>query len=100
MIRAATERHAAEDVAVVGIVYRDNSEAARRFMSRMGATWPAAMDPGEQVAQAFGIYGPPETFFIDANGVVRGRQIGQLTPTDLERQLTQVLASPPNAAEE
>jgi cytochrome c biogenesis protein CcmG/thiol:disulfide interchange protein DsbE len=94
MIRDAAQRHAAQDVAVVGIVYRDNSEAARRFMSRMGAAWPATMDPGEQVAQAFGIYGPPETFFIDANGVVRGRQIGQLNPSDLERQLAQALAHP------
>jgi len=94
MLRAAAQRHAAQNVAVVGIVFRDNSEAARRFMDRMAAGWPAAMDPGEQVAQAFGIYGPPETFFIDANGVVRGRQIGQLTPSDLERQLAQALAHP------
>jgi cytochrome c biogenesis protein CcmG/thiol:disulfide interchange protein DsbE len=94
MIRAAVERHAAQRVAVVGIVYRDNSEAARRFMSRMAAAWPAAMDPGEQVAQSFGISGPPETFFIDAGGVVRGRQIGQLNASDLERQITQTLAHP------
>lgn len=100
LIRAAAERHATEDLAVVGIVYRDNSEAARRFMSRMGAPWPAAMDPGEQVAQAFGIYGPPETFFIDANGVVRGRQIGQLSASDLERQLAQVLAYSAQPVEE
>jgi hypothetical protein len=52
------------------------------------------MDPGEQVAQAYGIYGPPETFFIDANGVVRGRQIGQLSAADLERQLALALGHP------
>jgi hypothetical protein len=53
------------------------------------------MDPGERVAQSFGIHGPPETFFIDPAGVVRGRQIGQLTHADLERQLALVLATPP-----
>ena len=94
MLRQAVHQHAADNVAVVGIVFRDNSEAARRFMQRMGAGWPAAMDPGEQVAQAFGIFGPPETFFIDADGVVRGRQIGQLTSqADLERQLQQAMAA-------
>jgi cytochrome c biogenesis protein CcmG/thiol:disulfide interchange protein DsbE len=79
----------------VGIVFRDSSEAARGFMTRFDARWPAAMDPGEAVAQEFGIYGPPETFFIDRQGVVRGRQIGQLTATDLERQLGLALANAP-----
>ena len=83
--------HQADDLAVVGIVFRDNSEAARDFMARMGASWPAAMDPGELTAESFGIFAPPETFFIDADGVVRGRQIGQLTATDLERQLALTL---------
>lgn len=100
MLRAAAQRHEVDGLAVVGIVFRDNSEAARGFMDRMGASWPAAMDPGEQVAQAFGIYGPPETFFIDANGIVRGRQIGQLNAADLERQLAQALGHPAQPAEE
>jgi cytochrome c biogenesis protein CcmG/thiol:disulfide interchange protein DsbE len=95
LLQAAASRHRADDLAVVGIVYRDNSEAARAFLARLGATWPAAMDPGEQVAESFGIYGPPETFFIDRDGVVRGRQIGQLTAADLDRQLALALANPP-----
>jgi cytochrome c biogenesis protein CcmG, thiol:disulfide interchange protein DsbE len=95
ILQAAAARHRTEGLAVVGIVYRDNSEAARAFMARLGVNWPAAMDPGDQVAQSFGIYGPPETFFIDRNGVVRGRQIGQLTAADLDRQLALALANSP-----
>jgi cytochrome c biogenesis protein CcmG, thiol:disulfide interchange protein DsbE len=95
LLQAAATRHRADGLAVIGIVYRDNSEAARAFMTRMGATWPTAMDPGDQVAQRFGIYGPPETFFIDRNGVVRGRQIGQLSASDLDRQLALALATSP-----
>jgi cytochrome c biogenesis protein CcmG/thiol:disulfide interchange protein DsbE len=86
--------HAADNVVLVGIVYRDNADAARHFMQRIGASWPSAMDPGEQVAEAYGIFGPPETFFIDANGVVRGRQIGQLSAADFERQLALALGHP------
>jgi cytochrome c biogenesis protein CcmG/thiol:disulfide interchange protein DsbE len=78
---------------VVGIVYRDTSQAASAFMTRMGATWPAAMDPGERVAQAYGVYGAPESFFIDANGVVRGRQLGQLSMADVARHLTATYAA-------
>jgi cytochrome c biogenesis protein CcmG/thiol:disulfide interchange protein DsbE len=95
LLQTAAAQHGVDGLAVVGIVYRDNSEAARAFMARLGASWPAAMDPGEQVAESFGIYGPPETFFIDSTGVVRGRQIGQLTAADLDRQLALALANPP-----
>jgi len=92
LLREAAAAHQADGLAVVGIVFRDNSEAARRFMARMGAGWPAAMDPGEEIAEAYGIYGPPESFFIDADGVVVARQFGALSRDDLDRHLTRLLA--------
>jgi cytochrome c biogenesis protein CcmG/thiol:disulfide interchange protein DsbE len=87
----ALREHRQDGLVVVGIVVRDNSEAARGFMTRMGARWPAAMDPGEEIARRFGIYAPPETFFIDADGTIAARQIGQLTAADLDRQLALIL---------
>ena len=87
----AAAAHRSSDLAVVGIVFRDRPEAARTFMSRMGASWPTAMDPGDAVATRFGIIGPPDTFFIDRNGVIVGRQIGQLGAADLEHGLAQIL---------
>src|SRR5574338_132446 len=91
LLTAAAERSDAADLAIVGVVYHDNSEAARTFMRRMGADWATAMDPGDAVAQAYGIYGPPETFFIDRDGILAGRQVGQLTGSDLDRQLALIL---------
>ena len=87
----ASAVHRDDGLAVIGIVFRDRAEPARDFMTRMGAAWPTAMDPGESVATRYGIIGPPDTFFIDRNGVVVGRQIGQLTAADLERGLGQIL---------
>jgi cytochrome c biogenesis protein CcmG/thiol:disulfide interchange protein DsbE len=87
----ASAAHRADGLAVIGIVYRDRSEPARAFMTRMGAGWPTAMDPDEAVATRYGIIGPPDTFFIDRNGVIVGRQIGQLSAADLERGLGQIL---------
>ena len=91
LLTSAAAAHEADGLAIVGIVFRDRSEAARAFMARMGATWPAAMDPGDAVATRFGIIGPPDTFFIDRDGVVVGRQIGQLSAADLDRGLAQIL---------
>lgn len=92
MLSAALERHASEGLAIVGIVYRDRSESAREFMTRFGATWPAVMDPAETVAARYGVVGPPESYFIGRDGLVAGRQIGQLTQSDLDRQLAAILA--------
>ncbi|HEX6473556.1 MAG TPA: TlpA disulfide reductase family protein [Candidatus Limnocylindria bacterium] len=91
LLQEALNRHQADGLAVLGIVVRDNSESARAFMARMGATWTAAMDPGGMTATSFAISGAPESFFIDRDGVVRGRQIGRLTASDLQRQLAQTL---------
>jgi cytochrome c biogenesis protein CcmG, thiol:disulfide interchange protein DsbE len=91
LLRAASARHQAQGLAVVGIVFNDRSEAAREFLARMGGTWPVAMDPGGAVAARFGIFGPPNTFFIDRDGVIVARQLGQLSPVALERGLARIL---------
>jgi cytochrome c biogenesis protein CcmG/thiol:disulfide interchange protein DsbE len=91
LLQRALDRHRQDGLVVLGIVFRDRSEDARAFMAMMGADWTAAMDPGEAVAERYGIYGPPESFFINRDGVVAGRQIGQLSAADLDRQLATIL---------
>jgi cytochrome c biogenesis protein CcmG/thiol:disulfide interchange protein DsbE len=91
LLRDAAARHEADGLAVVGIVYRDRSGAARDFMERHGGTWPAAMDPGERVATAYGVVGPPETYFIARDGTIVARNIGQITPATLDDQLAAII---------
>jgi len=91
MLHDAAERHRAEGLAIVGIVYQDRSEAARSFMERTGATWPATMDPGERVASAYGILAPPETFFIGRDGTIVARQIGQFSAASLAEKVAAII---------
>jgi cytochrome c biogenesis protein CcmG, thiol:disulfide interchange protein DsbE len=91
LLRDAAARHADDGLAIVGIVYQDRSEAARGFMQRNGATWPAAMDPGERVAAAYGILAPPETFFIGRDGTIVARHIGQFSAASLEENLMAII---------
>jgi cytochrome c biogenesis protein CcmG/thiol:disulfide interchange protein DsbE len=79
LLRAAADEHADDGLVVLGIVYQDRSGAARAFMARHGATWPALMDPDERVARAYNIFAPPETYFIGRDGRIVARQIGQFT---------------------
>lgn len=92
LIQSAADTHAADGLVVVGVVYQDSADAARAFMQQRGATWSTALDPDGTAAASYEIIGPPESFFIDANGIIAGRQIGQLTATDLDLQLTKIIA--------
>jgi cytochrome c biogenesis protein CcmG/thiol:disulfide interchange protein DsbE len=91
LLRDAAARHEPDGLAVIGIVYRDRSAAAREFMGRHGGTWAAAMDPGERVANAYGVVGPPETYFIARDGTIAGRHIGQFTSSSLDQQLAAII---------
>jgi cytochrome c biogenesis protein CcmG/thiol:disulfide interchange protein DsbE len=92
LLDAALTEHADAGLAVVGIVYRDRSEAARDFAEQLGADWPLVMDPGETVARAYGVYGPPESWLIDSDGRVFGRQIGPYTADELDAELDRLLS--------
>lgn len=84
-----TARQHASDLLVVGIVYQDAPDPAREFLARFGdGGWPNLLDPAGQIAVDLGVTGPPETFFVDADGIVRARHVGPLTPTVLATQLT------------
>jgi cytochrome c biogenesis protein CcmG/thiol:disulfide interchange protein DsbE len=91
LLQQALTEHRSDGLAVIGVVFDDRSEAARGFLERMGAAWPAAMDPNSSVADAYGVSAPPESFFIDRQGRIAGRQIGQLSATDLAGQLAAIL---------
>jgi cytochrome c biogenesis protein CcmG, thiol:disulfide interchange protein DsbE len=91
LLERALDEHRSEGLAVVGIVFNDRSEAARAFLQRMGTAWPAAMDPNAEVAGAYGVSAPPASFFIDRQGRIAGRQIGQLSSADLATQLATIL---------
>jgi len=49
------------------------------------------IDPGSEVAISWGVYGAPETFFLDENGTIVERVAGLVTPQVLERILSDLL---------
>ncbi|MFQ5623978.1 MAG: redoxin domain-containing protein, partial [Paracoccaceae bacterium] len=69
-----------EDVTLVGIDYKDSRRAAGRYFIRNGAfPYESGFDPRARTGVDFGVYGMPETFFIDARGIVVAKVIGPLT---------------------
>ena len=72
------------DTALVGVVYNDGGSTARSFMRSSGASWPAIIDPGGQIALNYGVRGPPETFVLSPDGIVVAHFDGPMTNSALD----------------
>ncbi len=67
------------DVAFLGVNYRDRKDKALQFLSRYGAfTYPSVVDPRGRTGIDFGVYGLPETYFLDPEGHIVYRHVGAL----------------------
>lgn len=91
LLKQALQEHADQGLAVIGVVYQDNSESARGFMQRMGADWASVMDPDGRVAQAYALYGPPQTYFIGRDGTLVNQSIGQFTAEQLDQKIGAII---------
>lgn len=77
-----------------GVLYQDTPENGRQWIQMMGGqSYPTLLDPGLRTAIDFGLYGVPETYFIDANGMIAEKKIGPVTPGYLTEVLDRMLAA-------
>ena len=78
-------------VQFLGIVYEDEPPKIEAFLRRFGSGYPALLDVGGKAAIAYGVGGIPETFFIDADGVIVSKYTGAITPNELEARVQELL---------
>jgi cytochrome c biogenesis protein CcmG/thiol:disulfide interchange protein DsbE len=76
LLKDALRDHRADDLAVLGVTYRDIPGDSRAFVKALNATWPQAVDDDRAVADAFGVRSIPITFFVRADGTIAARQFG------------------------
>jgi cytochrome c biogenesis protein CcmG/thiol:disulfide interchange protein DsbE len=68
-------------VPIVGLNYKDKQQEAVQWLARFGNPYRLSIvDADGRTGIDFGVYGVPETFLIDRDGVIRYKQIGPLTP--------------------
>ncbi|MBN9686319.1 MULTISPECIES: TlpA family protein disulfide reductase [unclassified Corallococcus] len=85
----------------MGVVFEDTEPNALDFLRRMGASFPQLMDERSRMAVDYGVAGVPETYFIDAQGIIRGKHVGPIDPKTLAtrvQELNQPLAPTAEAA--
>jgi len=86
LLIAKSAEHADEGLAIVGVLMGDPPEPARAFVEEFGATWPTVIDPDGAIRTAYRVAARPQTYFIDADGILRSIQIGEVIEKDFDRQ--------------
>ncbi|MCJ7420257.1 redoxin family protein [Sphingomicrobium astaxanthinifaciens] len=77
---------AARGVPITGIAVRDEPQAVTRFLEEHGDPFAViGSDPQSEAVFALGATGVPETFLVDAEGVIRAHVQGPLAPGDVDR---------------
>lgn len=68
---------AARGVPIVGLDYKDDPQAARDWLRRLGDPFELVLvDADGRYGLELGVYGAPETYVVDADGVIRYRHVG------------------------
>jgi len=88
LMRAANDH----GLTIVGLDYKDEHAAARKWLERRGDPYRvSAFDPEGDVGMDLGVYGVPETYVVDGEGIIRYKQVGPITPEILRQDLLPLL---------
>ena len=75
-------------VPVIGLNYKDTNALGRRWLEENGDPYKVSIvDADGRVGIDWGVYGVPETFIVDKNGVIRYKQIGPITQESLQKTI-------------
>ena len=67
-------------VHIIGINYKDKNEKTVEWLKKLGNPYSRiAIDKKGNIAIDWGVYGIPETFIVNSNGIIKFRHVGQIT---------------------
>jgi cytochrome c biogenesis protein CcmG, thiol:disulfide interchange protein DsbE len=76
------------DVLLVGLDYKDEPGDAQNWLRQFGNPYMLSVSDSEgRVGIDYGVYGVPETYVIDRDGIIRYKHIGPLTADDIANKL-------------
>jgi cytochrome c biogenesis protein CcmG/thiol:disulfide interchange protein DsbE len=73
---------------ILGLNYKDKGDEAQRWLKQFGNPYQlSVVDADGRIGIDYGVYGVPETYLIDTEGVIRYKQIGPLTQAILDEKV-------------
>ncbi|AJP47754.1 thiol:disulfide interchange protein [Rugosibacter aromaticivorans] len=80
-------------VPVIGLDYKDQVADAKQWLEKLGNPYTVvAVDADGRAGIDYGVYGVPETYVIDKQGIIRMKHTGPITPESLARKILPLVA--------
>lgn len=80
-----------KEVVFLGIVFEDTEENTKRFLRENGGSFTQLYDPTSTVAVDFAVSGVPETYFIDRQGIIKGKVAEPIDPRTMQERIAEIL---------
>jgi cytochrome c biogenesis protein CcmG/thiol:disulfide interchange protein DsbE len=94
ILAAAEKAWRDQGVVFLGVDTADNREDALAFEETFGIEYESVFDVDSELSGSFGVIGYPETFFIDADGVIHAKHVGVLQDAEtLNSYISQIVGS-------
>jgi peroxiredoxin len=94
LFKAKLEEHAADGLAILGVLMDDPVAPARDFVTAYGATWPTVVDPTGAIKAAYRVAARPQSYLIDRDGILRKIQVGEVTDAEFETLFASIASGP------
>lgn len=92
ILKTGWQTYAERDgVVFIGIVYQDSQDHAMGFVQQEGVPYQVGADPQGFTAISYGVTGPPETVFINREGIVVSKYDGPVDSGTLARSIKAIL---------
>ena len=88
------KRLSRDGVRIIGLNYKDKTDDAKNWLAKLGNPYQAiAVDIDGRIAIDWGVYGAPETFLIDREGIIRHKVIGPLSDKEKYDDLMEIMSA-------
>ncbi len=95
LVRVAND----EQLEIYGLNYKDKRDNAMRWLQQLGNPYiDSAFDQQGDVGIDYGVYGVPETFLIDKQGIIRYKHIGPIDQEDMDETILPMIRQLENAS--
>jgi cytochrome c biogenesis protein CcmG/thiol:disulfide interchange protein DsbE len=98
-LEAAWRKVKDQNVVYLGVALQDSDENARSFLKEFAITYPNGRDESGKIAVDYGVWGLPESFFIDPDGRITYKHTGGIRAELVETKLAEALKGTVTAQE-
>lgn len=92
-LQAAFQKYQDQGLVILAINFDEPEDRVRQFFyDELGLTFTPLLDKGGTVFQRFGVFNLPATFFLDRQGTVAAIQLGPISQSQIEKNLSLIMA--------